>query len=85
MNAEMQTSPVKAMVLPESALVQYANKNYVFVKRSANTFEMLEVEAGLNAKGYIAFELKNNEEATTLKYVLNGAYNLMMIAKNKEE
>jgi len=85
MNAEMQTSPVKAMVLPESALVQYANKNYVFVQRSTNAFEMLEVEAGLNAKGYIAFELKNNEEATTLKYVINGAYNLMMIAKNKEE
>jgi len=85
MNAEMQTSPVKAMVLPESAIVQYANKNYVFVQRSANAFEMLEVETGLSAKGYIAFQLKNNEAAATLKYVLNGAFNLMMIAKNKEE
>jgi cobalt-zinc-cadmium efflux system membrane fusion protein len=85
MNAEMQTIPVKAMVLPESAFVQYANKNYVFVQRSSNTFEMLEVETGLNAMGFTAFELKNNEEAASLKYVLKGAFNLMMIAKNKEE
>jgi cobalt-zinc-cadmium efflux system membrane fusion protein len=85
MNAEMQTIPVKAMVLPESAFVQYANKNYVFVQRSSNTFEMLEVETGLNAMGFTAFELKNNEDAASLKYVLKGAFNLMMIAKNKEE
>ncbi len=85
MNAEMQTNPEMAMVLPETAFVQYANKNYVFVEQAKGIFEMLEVDLGITANGFTAFKLKNTANLANLKFVINGAFNLMMIAKNKEE
>lgn len=85
MNAEMLTAPVQSMVLPVSAFVQYGNKNYVFVQRTDNNFEMLEVALGITDADFTAFKLMNTETPNSLKFVVNGAYNLMMIAKNKEE
>ncbi len=85
MNAEMQTNPVASTVLPESAFVQYANKNYVFVEKAKGVFEMMEVETGISGSGYTAFELKNGMQTNGLKFVITGAYQLMMIAKNKED
>ena len=83
MNAEIAVTNVKSYVLPEDAIVRFKNKQYVFVKKSATQFEMIEIQIGNTEKGFT--EVIKTENLNNQTFVLKGAYSLLMSLKNKSE
>jgi cobalt-zinc-cadmium efflux system membrane fusion protein len=83
MNAELEINSNNAKVLPDEALVRFENLSYAFIAKSKNTFEMVEVKLGNSENGLT--EILINESLQNNKFVVKGAYNLLMQLKNKEE
>lgn len=82
MNADIHTKAVKSMVVPETAVVEYEGKSYVFSDPGKGSYQMLEVEAGVVEAGYISLTSSENLQQ---KLVIKGAYSLLMAMKNKSE
>ena len=82
MNAEIELDKRKATVVPEDAVVSFDGKEYVFVSKGKNSFEMLEVQIGDTENGFI--EIKNTPIIGS-QLVTKGAYALLMFLKNKSE
>ena len=83
MNAELEINSKNAKVLPDEAIVRFENVNYAFIATSKNTFKMVEVKLGSSEKGLT--EVTMDDSFNNKNFVLNGAYNLLMQLKNKEE
>ena len=83
MNAELEINNNNAKVLPDEAIVRFENVNYAFIATSKNTFKMIEVKLGSSEKGLT--EVTMDDSFNNKNFVLNGAYNLLMQLKNKEE
>jgi membrane fusion protein, heavy metal efflux system len=83
MNAEIDVKNNQALVLPEDAVVRYENKHYVFVKKTDDTFEMIEVKVGATETGFTEIITTENEKNKT--FVSKGAYTLLMSLKNKAD
>ncbi len=83
MNADIELKGVQTSVLPEDAIVRFENKNYVFVAKENRQFEMIEVTVGNTENGNT--EILNSEKLQTQKFVVKGAYTLLMALKNTEE
>ena len=83
MNAELEINNNNAKVLPDEAIVRFENVNYAFIATSKNTFKMIEVKLGSSEKGLT--EVTMDDLFYNKNFVLNGAYNLLMQLKNKEE
>jgi cobalt-zinc-cadmium efflux system membrane fusion protein len=83
MNAELEINSNNAKVLPDEAIVRFENINYAFIATSKNTFKMVEVKLGSSEKGLT--EVTMDDSFYNKNFVLNGAYNLLMQLKNKEE
>ncbi len=83
MNAEVETLADMANAVPESAVVSFEGKDYVFIQTAAQHYEMIAITTGTKENGYIALT-----DAASLKnkaIVTKGAYTLLMKLKNKEE
>lgn len=80
MNADIEIKSNKVTTLPNEALVRYENKQYVFIARSGNQFEMIEVEAGDSENGFTAIII--DKKLSNETFVIKGAYNLLMKMKN---
>ncbi len=85
MNAEIQVEGSESYVLPEDAFVRFEAKEYVFVEQSAGKYTMKEVKIGESEKKLSQFTLIDNTEIKETKFVVKGAYNLLMSMKNREE
>ncbi len=83
MNAEIQTKNSKSYVLPNDAIVRFDNKEYAFTQEKGNEFTMVELVTGTTEKGFT--EIQNSEKLISQKFVLKGAYSLLMSLKNKTE
>jgi cobalt-zinc-cadmium efflux system membrane fusion protein len=83
MNAEIAITNAKSYVISEDAIVRFENKHYVFVKKTATQFEMLEVQIGNTEKGFT--EIIKSENLNNQTFVIKGAYTLLMSLKNKSE
>lgn len=83
MNAEIAVTNAKSYVLPEDAIVRFENKYYVFIKKTATQFEMIEVQIGNTEKGFT--EIIKTENLNNQTLVIKGAYSLLMSLKNKSE
>jgi membrane fusion protein, heavy metal efflux system len=81
MNAEIENNNRQAWALPEEAVVRYGNKEYVFIRQSANSFFMQPVTTGDRENGFI--EIKDSLQGKDV--VVKGAYAILMKAKNTEE
>jgi cobalt-zinc-cadmium efflux system membrane fusion protein len=82
MNAEIDVKTNDAYVLPESAIVNFENKNYIFTEKG-NGYELTETDLGYSENGFT--EILNANKLSNKKIVLNGAYSLLMALKNKSE
>ena len=82
MNADILVDNKKAMVLPETAVVHFDGKDYVFVEAAEGKYTLTEVETGIRegAEVEIITALPANVRIAT-----KGAYALLMLMKNKEE
>lgn len=81
MNAEIELENTKAYVLPEDAIVRFQNKQYVFLEITNLEFELLEVQIGNTENGLT--EIRSVDQLSEKKFVVQGAYNLLMKMKNK--
>lgn len=82
MNALIHTHADTSLVVPESAVVNYEGKSFVFLDRGESNYELTEVTTGYSAEGYTAIgPLKE----TRPKIVLQGAYPLLMMMMNTSE
>lgn len=81
MNAMMETEHKTVKTLPEEAIVQHDNKSFVFIEREKNVFELLEVKTGMAEKGSVELIL-DKPELLKSKFVIKGAYSLLMKLKN---
>lgn len=82
MNAEVELKIQHSNVLPSDAIVNFENKNYVFVAKENKQFEMKEVAIGNSENGFT--EIASND-LTAATVVTKGAYSLLMKMKNIEE
>jgi cobalt-zinc-cadmium efflux system membrane fusion protein len=83
MNAEIQLTSLKVNVLPSDAIVNYENKNYIFISKGKNNFEMRAIQTGTTENGYT--EVISTVNLLKFSIVVKGAYSLLMKMKNVEE
>jgi cobalt-zinc-cadmium efflux system membrane fusion protein len=83
MNAEIKLKSQQSNVLPSEAIVNYENKNYIFIEKGNKLFEMKEVTTGTSENGYV--EIVSNEDLKDVNIVIKGSYSLLMKMKNLEE
>ena len=82
MNAQIVVNSQKSDVLPSDAIVNFENKNYVFIAKQNKQFEMKEVTVG-NSENDFTEILSENLNAKSV--VIKGAYTLLMKMKNVED
>ncbi|MBQ0909418.1 efflux RND transporter periplasmic adaptor subunit [Flavobacterium sp. F-328] len=82
MNAEIELKSQQSNALPSEAIVNYENKNYVFVAKENKQFVMKEVTTGNTENEFTEIISDDLNEATI---VIKGAYALLMKMKNVEE
>lgn len=80
---ELENKNVKAV--PESAIVRFEGRNYVFLAKDSANFEMTPIETGVTQNGMV--EIKTNEaiNLNEQKLVLKNAYSLLGKLKNKTD
>lgn len=83
MNADIEVQSQNTTTLPDEALVRFENKQYAFVLKGKNTFEIEEVEAGNSENGFT--EIKNADKWQNASFAIKGAYNLLMALKNTSD
>lgn len=83
MNAEIMVKNQSATVVPDEAIVQYNNKNYIFVPTDSLMFSMREVQTGISENGNTLVSGAGISPET--KVVVKGSYTLLMMLKNKQE
>ncbi|MFM9020140.1 MAG: efflux RND transporter periplasmic adaptor subunit, partial [Sediminibacterium sp.] len=83
MNAEIMVKNQSATVVPDEAIVQYNNKNYIFVPTDSLMFSMREVQTGISENGNTLVTGAGISPET--KVVVKGSYTLLMMLKNKQE
>jgi len=82
--------------LPESAIVNYEGKNYIFIKEEEEHvdkeggaphqhFKAVEIQTGVAELGYVAVMLPQGIDTKTTPIVFKGAYDLLSKWKNSGE
>lgn len=80
MTADIELMSNNTNALPEEAVVRYENKQHIFIAKGENSFEMLQVETGRSENGFTEII---GENLSQQKFVIKGAYNLLMAMKNR--
>jgi len=85
LNGSFELNNKKTTAVPESAVVRYQSKPYIFIAKDSNQFEMTEVELGVSDQQMIELKGKENMNWMKQKIVLKNAYSLLGKLKNKME
>ena len=83
MNADIEVKSNHVNALPDDAIIRFENKQYIFISKGKNQFEMVEVKTGDSENGFT--EISIDEKLAKETFVLKGAYNLLMKMKNTSE
>ena len=84
LNARIHVRETEVPVLPESAVVRFEQKEYVFIESAPGVFNMIAIKTG--DKEDALFEIKEGYEALEGKMVVvQNAYSLLGALKNKSE
>ncbi|MEQ9414092.1 MAG: efflux RND transporter periplasmic adaptor subunit, partial [Cyclobacteriaceae bacterium] len=83
MNAEIEIKSNNVYALPDQAIVRFENKQYIFIAENDQRFAIQDVETGDAENGFT--EIRSGEKLVGKNIVVEGAYNLLMMMKNKEE
>ncbi len=79
-NADIEVKSARKTALPEDAVVQWEEKDYVFLEEKPGTYRLIPVQKGIVSDGYVAVS-----ELPEGKIVVKNAYTLLMKMKNSEE
>jgi membrane fusion protein, heavy metal efflux system len=82
LQSRIKTSPREVMSVPESAVVNYLGKNYVFTSSAEGKFDLVEVQTGSKEGGFV--EIKNTDSIKSL-LVTHNAYAVLGALKNVAE
>ncbi len=84
LNAEIEVTNKAAITVPEEAVVQMGDKQFVFLDKGQNRFEMSEVKTGMVGEGLIQI---SSDEADLLNQLVitKNAYAALMKLSNKAE
>ncbi len=85
MNAEIDVQSSNAWTLPSDAVVSYENKQFVFIAKGNNQFEMLEVRTGNTENGFVEIIMNDLATFQNTTFVSKGAYSLLMKMKNTSD
>ena len=85
LNGSFELDNKKAIAVPESAVVRYQSKPYIFIAKDSSRFEMIEVEIGITDRQMVELKTKENIDWRQQKVVLKNAYSLLGKLKNKME
>ena len=80
MNADIEIKSSNVKALPDDAFVRFENKQFVFIVKGKNQFEMAEIKTGNSENGFT--EVNIDEKLSNETFVIKGAYNLLMKMKN---
>jgi membrane fusion protein, heavy metal efflux system len=81
--ALIETDSKQVMTLPNEAIVNFDNKQFVFVEKNPFNYEMTEITKGIAEEDFAEVSLPPSTEAKRI--VLKGTYALLGILKNTEE
>lgn len=92
LKAYIETGTSKVLALPNSAVVDFGGKKYIFVSEGVKKegteenhhFKMVEVVTGVSDGGFLEVQLPEGMDVTG-KVVLKGTYDLLSKLKNSEE
>lgn len=85
MNAEIKVKNRQAIVLPADAIVRHEGKHFIFKEVAKQKYAMLEVEVGETENGLTELLVPEAILNESGKYVIKGAYTLLMMLKNEAE
>lgn len=83
MNADIEIKSRNVYALPDEAVLRFENKLFVFISNGNNQFTIQEVKTGDAENGYT--EIISGDTLANKDIVVGGAYNLLMVMKNKAE
>lgn len=83
-NGVIETESEAVTALPENAVMSFEGVNYIFIQKSENTFDWIEVKTGISESGYTQVILPEDFAINT-PVVIQGAYSLLSMLKNTEE
>lgn len=92
-NAVVATSDSQVVALPDEAVVNFDDKDYIFIfeknkEESGKSFceyRMIEVKTGVSDNGYTQVAVPEGLDIKTARVVVRGAYNLLSAKKNAGE
>lgn len=87
LKAVIETGGQQRPALPEKAIVNYDDKNFVFVRMSGqpHTYQMTEVTTGIRENGFVEVTLPPTLNVSAVEVVISGSYTLLSKMKNGEE
>ncbi len=85
MNAEIAFNNAKALLLPETAVVRFEGKHYIYQYKGDKKYEMIPITIGESENGFTEIVLPDTSGLRLATYVTSGAYSLLMTMKNKAE
>jgi cobalt-zinc-cadmium efflux system membrane fusion protein len=85
MNADVRVEDRQATALPESAIVSYGGRQYVFAVKGDRQFEMTEVKTGTTENGHTVIDTRTMQGMDSTVFVTKGAYTLLMKMKNTSQ
>jgi cobalt-zinc-cadmium efflux system membrane fusion protein len=83
MNAEVELNTASLNALPEESIVNFEEKEYVFIEIAKQKYQMQEVQMGEKENNFV--QILNADDLKNKKIVSKGAYTLLMKMKNVEE
>ncbi|OLY94749.1 membrane fusion protein, cobalt-zinc-cadmium efflux system [Cnuella takakiae] len=84
LNADVLIDGRMATVVPEDAVVRFGAGEYIFTKRSNNSFEMVPVQTGVRENGMVALQ-SQNPALLQQEIIVKNAYAALMKLHNKSE
>ncbi len=88
-SAELDVTSQSVSSLPESAVVSFGGKSYVYVlvskEKGQYRFRQIPVQPGVTENGYVAVSLPAGVDPAKTPVVVKGAYSLLSKLNNQEE
>jgi cobalt-zinc-cadmium efflux system membrane fusion protein len=85
MNAEVEIKISNAASINDDAIVSHDGKDFVFLDKGNNRFELLEIKKGASENNNTEIITLDGKDISGSNIVTKGAYSLLMQLKNKSE
>ena len=85
MNAEVEIKINNAESINEDAIVSHEGKDFIFISKGKNQFELIEIKKGSTETNFTEVITLDGKNLSGYEVVTKGAYSLLMQLKNTSE